>query len=187
MSTQKHDRKQRKQVIVSPLAWIGITFVLIIALSTLPFLDYAPLGEKVDILSDTSHVPEGSDPGPYNSDPPTSGRHYEEHFTSRFFETNSYAYPEGFLVHNLEHGYIIFWYNCDILTTQECAALKSDIKSVMEGVDMYKVIAFPWTSIRQPVVMTSWGRILRFEQFDPKVAATFIEKYQNHAPEPQGD
>ena len=21
-------------------------------------------------------------------------------------------YPEGYLVHNLEHGYVIFWYNC---------------------------------------------------------------------------
>ncbi len=183
MSTQKHHKK----FTVSPFGWIGIALVLIVLISTLPFLDYFPLGEKVEVLPDSSHVPEGSDPGPYNSDPPTSGRHYEEHFASRFFDTSTYTYPEGFLVHNLEHGYVIFWYNCSLLTARECDGLKTEIKSIMDEVDMYKVIAFPWNSLQQPVVMTSWGRLLRFEQFDTQIAAAFIEKYQNAAPEPQGD
>jgi hypothetical protein len=48
----------------------------------------------------------------------------------------------------------------------------------------FKVIAFPWPSIDVPVVMTSWGRILRMESFDPQVAQNFVQNRRNKAPEP---
>jgi hypothetical protein len=137
-------------------------------------------------MPDTTHVAEGTDPGPYNSDPPTSGKHYEATLNAGFYNEGdvAVAHPEGHLVHNLEHGYVIFWYNCSPLSETECTELKGQIQGVMEGENNFKVIAFPWPSIDVPVVMTSWGRILRLENFDPQVAQNFVQTRRNKAPEP---
>ena len=74
--------------------------ILVVAVS----VDFNPIGEKVEEMPSGSHVPEGTDPGPSTSDPPTSGMHFPEHFPPEFFHENEFEYPEGFLVHNLEHG-----------------------------------------------------------------------------------
>ena len=92
--------------------------------------------------------------------------------------------PEGYLIHNLEHGYIIFWYNCNILDENECTALTDQIRQVMDSFDNFKTIAFPWDSIDVPLVMTSWGRLLRFETFDAELASNFYRTNLNKAPEP---
>jgi hypothetical protein len=47
-----------------------------------------------------------------------------------------------------------------------------------------KLIAFPWPSLDVPVAMTSWGRLQRFESFDPQIATAFVEANRNKAPEP---
>jgi hypothetical protein len=142
------------------------------------------LGQAIPPLSDTSHVADGTDPGPYNSDPPTSGRHYAQPAQAGFYDTDPWpVHPEGHLVHSMEHGYVIFWYNCDLLSESACTALKTQLKDVMTQEDNLKVIAFPWPSLDVPVVMTSWGRMLRMESFDPQRAAGFVETFRNHSPE----
>jgi hypothetical protein len=134
------------------------------------------------------HVQEGEDPGPYNTDPPSSGRHYASSLEAGFYTDedldNLGPFPEGYLVHNLEHGYVIFWYNCDLLSTVECTELKSQIEEVMGKERNFKVIAFPWQSLDVPVVMTSWTRMIEFEAFDPGLATKFVGIYRNQAPEP---
>jgi hypothetical protein len=55
----------------------------------------------------------------------------------------------------------------------------------MDDAGNLKVIAFPWNSIEEPVVMTSWGQMLRMESFDPATALQFIRTNRNRAPEPQ--
>ncbi len=50
--------------------------------------------------------------------------------------------------------------------------------------DNFKVIAYPWTSTDVPLVMTSWGFMLRFPTFDSNLAATFIQQHRNRSPEP---
>lgn len=148
----------------------------------------APVGEAVAILP-ADHVDPGTDPGPYNSDPPTSGRHYPAEYNAGFYDEGSpqaaEAHPEGYLVHNLEHGYVIFWYNCALLNNAaDCATLKVQIRQVMAGFDNFKVIAFPRASIEVPLVMTSWGRLQQFETFDSDLATAFVRGNQNKAPEP---
>src|SRR5258706_6321566 len=143
------------------------------------------LGEAVAVNSDRSHITKDSDPGQYSTNPPTSGHHYPTWLDAGFYDTNQYLYPQGYLVHNLEHGYIIFWYNCKNLSDSQCSEMKTQIKSVMDGANNFKVIAYPWDSIDVPLIMTSWGFILRMETFDASLASTFIEQHRNRAPEPE--
>jgi hypothetical protein len=147
-----------------------------------------PMGQEFDVMA-ANHVAEGSDPGPYNSNPPTSGRHYASEYDAGFYRPGDPAtlapYPAGYLVHNLEHGYVIFWYNCEALdSSADCTALKDAIAAVMDQADNWKMIAFPWTSIDTPVVLTTWGRLLAMDEFDADLAMDFVRRNRNQAPEP---
>ncbi len=143
------------------------------------------LGEAVPVgPDDRTHIDEGTDPGQYSSNPPTAGHHYPTWLDAGFYDTNTRQYPQGYLVHNLEHGYVIFWYNCKILSDSQCSEMKTQIKAVMAEAGNLKVIAYPWDSIDVPLVMTSWGYRLRFDKFDPALASTFIQQHRNRAPEP---
>lgn len=55
------------------------------------------------------HIPEGSKVN-YNYNPPTSGNHYVSWITKGFYEEPR---PDGNIVHSMEHGYVIIWYDCE--------------------------------------------------------------------------
>lgn len=147
------------------------------------------LGEAVAVTS-TIHVAEGSDPGPYASNPPAGGSHYASELEAGFYDEDdpaaSLPYPAGPLVHNLEHGYVIFWYNCAVYSG-DCADLKTTIRAAMDKAGKTKLIAFPWTDMQVPLAMTSWGRILEFDQPDSELMVKFARNNRNHAPESYAD
>lgn len=187
---QKIRTRKRRQRTRSYLIGGGIGIALLVLIISLlrPVVTTAA-GETIAAMPSSQHITPGTDPGPFNSDPPTSGRHYLEGMDAGFYEQadiEEYGpYPEGYLVHSLEHGYVIFWYNCDVISEAECTVLKADINAVMEDANNFKVIAFPWKSIDTPVVMTSWTRLQRMDAFNADQAEDFISRNRNRAPEPQ--
>ena len=181
---QQRARNQRQKLITN-LTWGGITVVVLAVLGFMIWQGVKPAaGESIPIMTSSPHIDVDTDPGQYNSDPPTSGLHYSQESNVGFYDENIYTYPAGYLVHNLEHGYVIFWYNCDLLSESACSDLKSQIRTVMDELGGTKLIAYPWNSIDVPLVMTSWGRLQRFETFDPAQAKAFYRANLNRAPEP---
>jgi hypothetical protein len=146
------------------------------------------IGESVEVMANSNHVEEGVDPGPFNTNPPTSGMHYSTPLPAGFYKVEDAAeigpFPEGYLVHNLEHGYVVFWYNCELLSDLDCSQLEAGIRSVMNDAGNFKVVAFPWQTLDKPLVMTSWGRMLEFESFDESLAGRFVSTNRNKSPEP---
>ena len=147
------------------------------------------LGDPV-VVGSSAHVLDSVQPGPYNSNPPAGGTHYDESYRAKFYQETDLAglskYPEGYLVHSLEHGYVIFWYNCQVAGT-DCAALKQTIQDVMDKTGGDKLIAFPWSTMDVPLAMTSWGRILNFATADPVLMANFVQRNRYQAPEPHAE
>jgi len=185
---EEERRRRERQRTMTRVLWIGGAALLVAAVAFGLQASARPaLGEEIEVMPDVSHVADGTDPGPYNSDPPPSGRHYADPYEGGFYEEDvaQPAYPEGHLVHNLEHGYIIFWYNCALAGETGCEELKAEIRSVMDQADNFKVIAYPWESTDVPVVLTSWGRMMKFEEFDASLALEFVESNRNKAPEPE--
>ena len=182
---QIHER-QRNQKIKTNLVWGGIGLAILAVIGILVWQGIRPAeGESFDVMSNSGqHIPVDNDPGEYNSDPPTSGPHYAEELDAGFYETNNHQFPAGYLVHNLEHGYVIFWYNCDLLNEAGCAELKSQIRSVMDELGGVKMIAYPWPSLDVPLALTSWGQLQRFNTFDAEQAKAFYRTNLNQAPEP---
>ncbi len=188
---QKIRTRKRRQRTKSYFIWgaIGVVLLVIIIAIVRPAVTLAA-GEAIPVMPSSQHITPGKTvPGPFNSNPPTSGQHYPEGMDAGFYEDadiEEYGpYPEGYLIHSLEHGYVIFWYNCDVISEAECTVLKADIKAVMEDANNFKVIAFPWKPIDVPVVMTSWARFQRVEAFDTDQAEDFTSRNRNRAPEPQ--
>lgn len=176
--------RQRRQQTRNYFIWGTLGLVALAVIGVIVWQGLRPrAGETMPVMQST-HIPTDSDPGKYNSDPPTSGPHYAQELNAGFYDTNDRQYPAGYLVHNLEHGYIIFWYNCVKLDETACRDLKTKIKSVMDEFNNVKVIAYPWDSIDVPVVMTSWGRLQKMENFDTEEARAFYQTNLNKSPEP---
>ncbi|HEX7974205.1 MAG TPA: DUF3105 domain-containing protein [Anaerolineales bacterium] len=182
--------RQRRRRFVSSLVWggLGVGLAAVLGLLLWPAIRPA-LGEAIDLsVSTQDHIPEGTPPGPYPFDPPAGGAHYSRTLPAKFYEESDLPslpkYPEGYLVHNLEHGHVIFWYNCNKLDESDCSGLKGQIRTLMEEFDGFKVVAFPWKAQQEPVIMTSWGKMQRFDNFDLDQARKFIYSNRNRGPEP---
>lgn len=186
---QRRTRHQRQKT-NRKLVWIGVGVIVVVVIGFVIWQIVRPsAGESIPILASSGeHVPEGDDPGPFITDPPTSGPHYASEFEAGFYESSdpqvNVPYPEGYLIHNLEHGYVIFWYNCEIITEGACSNLKGGILNVMSEFNNFKLIAFPWSTADAPLVMTSWGQLQEFQAYDAERARNFIRSNRNRAPEP---
>jgi hypothetical protein len=182
--------RRKKQQTTKTIIWSVIGIIVVAIIGFLAWTAFRPaVGESVPIMANAGeHVPEGADPGPFNSDPPTSGKHYGNEYEAGFYEETDPEvqadFPEGYLIHNLEHGYTIFWYNCNLVDQASCTNLKDEIKDVMNEVNNFKVIGFPRSSIEVPLVLTSWGQMLPMESLDSEQALDFINRNRNKAPEP---
>lgn len=184
--------RQRRQRMISRLTWGGIGLLVVILVGFLVWTATrsAPgqeLGVVIPVTS-ANHVPVSTPPGPFASDPPAGGNHYDQTLPAKFYQESDLGslpqYPQGYLVHDLEHGYVIFWYNCQTLSDQDCTSMKSNIQTVMNEVNGVKVVAFPWKSQDAPLVMTSWGRLLRFDRIDVSLMRNFVRENRFKAPEP---
>lgn len=186
----KEEKQRQKRI--STIIGVGIAVLVLGVIGYFvlsPFISgggfVGPVGEEFPTSGSNDHIPdENTDPNPYSTNPPTSGHHYGRWLDAGFYDINNEKYPEGHLVHNLEHGYIIFWYNCKVISEAECTSLKAQIKEVMAGVNNFKVIGYPWEKIDEPLVLTSWGFRLSMPTFDAKIARAFIDQHRNRAPEP---
>lgn len=181
--------RARKNRTRTAVIWGGLALGILAVIALLVWSGARPLAGVAVPVEGADHIEEGTDPGPYNSNPPTSGTHFPSTFEAGFFDEEEAAtlppFPEGYLVHNLEHGYVIFWYNCQLLDPAACDEMKAQIQAVMDDFDGVKLIAFPWGSIDVPVVLTSWGQMQEMERFDERLARTFVRRNRNQAPEPE--
>jgi hypothetical protein len=104
---------------------------------------------KKDAEGEQDHVPQGTDMR-YDDSPPAFGKHWDiwDTMERKFYSTGDR--PElGELVHNLEHGFTLLWYD-------ETAAEDDDVMTTLRGMadkfggdddnmrNKFKVV--PWTS-----------------------------------------
>jgi hypothetical protein len=181
-------REQRRRRLIIG-GWIAAGVLFVAALVYLVWQETIPEprpGETIPIQG-ANHISVGQPHDPYNSDPPTSGPHYDQPVQAGFYDE---APQDEYLVHNLEHGHIIISYNCTGLSDEACTDLKDDIRGVMgrAGVSAVtgtlKLVAVPRPTMENVITLTSWGHLQRLEAFDANAILTFIRAYRDEAPEP---
>ena len=134
----------------------------------------------------------------YNSNPPTSGDHYEEWTKNGIHDKPT---EDGHLVHSLEHGYIIISHNCEMIKLKvkneklkvgtesakmekRCLDFVGKLKDLVNK-DSWKMILIPRPSLDTNFALTAWGKIDKFDIKDTSLdrVKAFIEAFRNHGPE----
>lgn len=120
-------------------------------------IDLATIGAPATVCQDVTtepaeggsdHVPAGT-PMTYPQSPPAFGQHWEVwDGMERKFYTEADRPELGMLVHNLEHGFTILWYDETIAADSEKMSDIRGIAKKFEGTSnlRMKFKAVPWTS-----------------------------------------
>ena len=129
----------------------------------------------------------GLDANPYSSVPATSGPMWNSPANWGVYSTPQ---AEGQLIHNIEHGGIVIWYDLE-LEPEAVAELATYVEAqTSQGVGgRYKFILTPWggeDDLGSPVVVTAWRTVLQLESADTAAIDAFAREYYGQSPEPAG-
>lgn len=183
--TSKHPNFLKAILGPAGLAVLMVSLIAVLAYRNRPgqvaFEPDTPAGEAaltaVETLPDEGrkHVEPGETVD-YKKDFPTSGPHDPTPVAPGVYSQPQR--PEQ-LVHSLEHGNIVIYY--DEPGTQANNALESwaeQFPGAWEG-----VVVTPKAGLKESVVLTAWTKQLTLSQFDPEAAASFIDEYRGRGPE----
>ena len=153
-------------------------------------------------LQPAQHVAIGTDVQ-YDSNPPSSGPHYPIWAAFQEFTT---PVDRRYYVHDLEHGAVVFVYNCALLpdggvgtgdggSGGECDAIVQALRNAVaaipddplctsagEGVRVRAVIT-PDPLLDVPLAAAAWGWTYRATCIDPPSLATFAQQHYGQGPE----
>jgi hypothetical protein len=124
----------------------------------------------------------------YLTKPPSSGNHYP---IWAEYKTYTSPIPEGFFVHNLEHGTIVLTYDCP----DGCAADVAAAQAMLDALPADPDCAAQGSPVRRRSLMTpdpkldvefaasAWGWTLRAKCFDAAAFQAFALKHYNQGRE----
>ena len=117
-----------------------------------------------------------------STDPPTSGDHDVRPLPWQNYDQEV---PDANTIHNLEHGGIYITYRPDLPASQ-VAAIKSLFFAPFskDGFTPSKVIAAPRATNSAPIVMSSWNRNMKLENFDEAKMVEYYQRNIGKSPEP---
>jgi hypothetical protein len=114
----------------------------------------------------------------YMTDPPTSGAHWPAPQDGGYFET---AIASEYLVHSLEHGAVVIYYNPATVTAPQKDSLKA-LAAAHPG-SFGQVICVPRDDATYPIILTAWTHRLRQTAYDQSNIDGFIALYLDKGPE----
>jgi hypothetical protein len=123
-------------------------------------------------------------PRPYSSTPGTSGPHWE---TPANWGVYAVPQPESHLIHNLEHGGIVIWYQPRKLDQQQVQQLTAFVNTQLSS-ERYKFILSPWggQDFGHPIAVTAWRWLLYLDSANLDAIRDFANAHYGQAPEPLG-
>ena len=133
------------------------------------------------------HTTSLSDRVKYNTNPPTTGRHYEIPADDGIY---GQAPQDEQLVHNEEHGRVIIWVKPSLPSKQ-----RADIRALVEE-DSYQMVLVPRRNMPYAVAATAWnaepapngtGRLMGCNEVNAKTfdaLAAFRDENRSQGPEP---
>ncbi len=137
-----------------------------------------PEGVELFEHEGSTHVAEGVRVT-YKTDPPTSGSHYDRWASPGIYEASEIQ-PE-LLVHNLEHGNIVIYFDRSALSASQMDELILLSKPYIGQWD--GVVLVGGKDKKHPLILTAWRAMLRLKQFDKEKVLGFMEAFRGRGPE----
>jgi len=121
----------------------------------------------------------------YSTSPPVFGDHYAEWAA---YKTYDFAVPLGFLVHDLEHGAVVIFYDCPGGCDDEVAEAQAFIDALPDdprcaAAVRVQVILVPRPGLGSRWAASAWGHSLNVDCFDPDAFAKFYADHHARGPE----
>ncbi|MFC6863235.1 DUF3105 domain-containing protein [Halomicroarcula sp. GCM10025817] len=127
----------------------------------------------------TEHVQRGTDVQ-YDQMPPLSGPHYSGTVGAGFYTE---AQPLGDLVHTLEHGAVVVYYDPAALTNESRESLET-YASIHTGTwRSVVVVPTPSEDPEADYVLTAWRHRLYMDAYDAETVHAFLSEYLGRGPE----
>jgi hypothetical protein len=117
-------------------------------------------------------------PVEYQTMPPTSGPHFPDP-TAPGFYTSRPAF--GYLVHSLEHGSVVIYYDPAQLSPGIEKSLRAFIKANSDP--EIGIVAVPDADFKYPFILTAWDKMIKLNKYDPQVVRAFLAEYLGRGPE----
>jgi hypothetical protein len=132
------------------------------------------------------HIADGTPGSGYSSVPATSGQHWNSPANWGVYTTANPA-QESQVIHNLEHGGLVIWYQPGEASAEDVAALTQYVEQQVRSAK-FKVILSPWTGedFGHPIAVTSWNWLLYQDAADVDQIRAFLDDHYGDAPEPFG-
>lgn len=121
----------------------------------------------------------------YSTSPPVFGDHYP---VWAAYQTYDFPVPLGYLVHDLEHGAVVMFYDCPGGCDDEVAQAQALIDALPAdprcGADVrVQVILVPRPGLATRWAASAWGYSLNADCFDPEVFGQFYSERHAHGRE----
>jgi len=124
----------------------------------------------------------------YDTVPPTSGKHIGELAMPGVYD--GIPIPNEVVVHNMEHGYVIVWYNCNadpMLDSEGCGGLLNTLTAWAEPLvaQSRSIVVTPHSTMESRIALTAWQFRDTIDEVDPERIQTFIDTFECHY-DPEG-
>lgn len=134
---------------------------------------------QTEPASSTTHVEAGSDID-YETLPPTGGPHYSSTVDAGFYEEPQ---PYGSLVHTLEHGAVVVYYDPAQLSSAAEEELRSYANRHTGTWRSFVAVPNPEDDPEAAYVLTAWEKRLTMDEYDTEVVDAFVAEYIGRGPE----
>lgn len=115
----------------------------------------------------------------YKTNPPTSGFHYDKWLPPAVYEEDK-AEPE-LLVHNLEHGNVVIYFDREKLDAKDNEALLVLPKKHAGQWD--GVVLVNKKGMEPPLILTAWRTSLPLKAYDAGKISAFLDAFLGRGPE----
>jgi hypothetical protein len=121
----------------------------------------------------------------YAMSPPVFGDHYP---IWAAYKTYDYSIPLGYLVHDLEHGAVVFFYDCPDGCNDEVAEVQAFVDTLPADPRCSQAVRVQVVLVPQPKLgarwaASAWGHSLRADCFDAEIFGQFYADHHGQGPE----
>jgi hypothetical protein len=183
MTTERtRGRSVKKRTINNLPLWLGLGAVAVLIIGVIVFAlisnSTAAANDEKVLQEGTNHVAT-TQRVTYTSNPPTSGDHWANPARLGFYKNDPPADEQ--LVHNMEHGAVIVWYDPDLLSEAEYNQLFAIYQKMVA--DEFRTILVAHPTLERKVALTAWGVRLYLDSVDEKAILGFQQRHKLLGPE----
>lgn len=115
---------------------------------------------------------------PYPTTPPYGGPHDPVLVRCGIYQD---AQPFGRLLHTMEHGGVIWYYQPDLFNPDEVSVLRRVASDLFNR--GARLVLTPSRELSAPIVLASWGRLLALQQFEEETVRAYVAAFDGKGPE----